>query len=62
VVGYRASVLETAGIVAVGTGTVADNQHRRIGTLPAAVVVGGSMQRCQGSGHVRVQVHSGTGC
>lgn len=62
--GYRVSVLETADIVAVGTEAVADNLCRKTGSLPAAAIVEGSMQKYQGNGCVRGQPehHSRKGC
>lgn len=62
--GYRVSVLETADIVAVGTGAVVDNQHRKTGMAPAAATAEGSMQKYRGSGRVRGQPerHSRMGC
>lgn len=51
----RVSVLETAEIVAVGTGAVADNQHHKTGSLLAAATVERSMPKYRGSGRVQGQ-------
>lgn len=62
--GYRVFVLETADIVVVGTGAVADNQCRKTGSPPAAAIVDMSMQKYRGSGHAQGQteLRSRTGC
>lgn len=62
--GYRVSVLETADIVAVGTGPVVDNLRRKTGMPPAAATAEGSMQKYRGSGRVQEQPehHSRMGC
>ena len=64
VAGYRATVLGIAGIVAVETGVVADNQSCRSG-IPDAVVEtqeGPTTKKYQGSVYAQGLDHSKTGC
>jgi hypothetical protein len=59
---YRASVLGTEDIVAVGAEAVVDNQGCTTGIPPAVVEAKGLMQRYRGSGCVQGQNRSRTGC